>query len=193
MLLKINGIDYTVNDGEFAKIPHDQYQNLVIREGVGKFERIISLINEIGHLNIENLIVCNTTHGGFIPINCSPNFQNVFALNTQSDHADNAATNVKNRKIKNITFASGFLPPTPGKTIIYSENGELLDIDFIKENKPVLLTTYSNFIIRSGIYKSAFKLTNSNLILYVPDSLLPAFNAEFSYFINKSRSKFYCS
>ena len=185
MLLRINGIDYIVNDGEFAKIPHDQYQNLVIRESVGKFERIISLINEIGHLNVENLIVHNTTHGGFIPINCSPNFQKVFALNTQSDHADNAATNVKNRKIKNITFASD-IPPVPSKTIIYSENDAALDIDFIKENKPVLLTAYSDFIIRSGIYKTAFKLTNSNLVLYVPDSLLPAFNAEFSYFINKS-------
>ena len=75
MLLRINGIDYNVNSDEFAKIPHDQYQNLVIRESVGKFERIISLINEMSHLNVETLIVYNTTHGGFIPINCSPNFQ----------------------------------------------------------------------------------------------------------------------
>ena len=184
MLLKINGIDYNVNDGEFAKIPHDQYQNLVIREGVGKFERIISLINEIGHLNIENLIVYNTTHGGFIPINCSPNFPKVFALDTQPNHLDNAANNVKNRKIKNIAFASDIKTMPPNKTIIYSENDTVLDINFIKENQPVLLTTYSNFIIRSGVYKSAFKLTKSNLVLYVPDSLLTAFNVEFSYFIN---------
>ena len=185
MLLKINGIDYTVNDDEFTKIPHDQYQNLLIRESVGKFERIISLINEIGHLNVENLIVHNTTHGGFIPINCAPNFQKVFALNTRSDHADNAATNIKNRKITNITFVKD-LQPQVSQSIIYSENDAALDIDFIKENKPVLLTVYSEFIIRSGVYNASFKLTNSNLVLYVPDSLLPAFNAEFSYFINKS-------
>jgi tetratricopeptide (TPR) repeat protein len=185
MLLKINGIDYSVNDDEFAKIPHDQYQNLVIRDGVGKFERIISLINEIGNLNMENLIVYNTTHGGFIPINCSPNFKNVFALDTLSDHADNAANNVKNRKIKNITFASG-IKTMSGQTFVYSENDTVLDIDFIKENKPVLLTAYGDFMVRSGIYKAAFKLTNSNLILYIPDNLLQAFNAEFSYYINKA-------
>ncbi len=186
MLLRINGIDYNVNSDEFAKIPHDQYQNLVIRESVGKFERIISLINEMSHLNVETLIVYNTTHGGFIPINCSPNFQQVFVLDTHDSHADNASNNVKNRKIKNITFASDIKTMLPNKTIIYSENDTVLDMDFIKENTPVLLTGYSDFMVRSGIYKAAFKLTNSNLILYIPDSLLTAFHAEFSYFINKS-------
>ena len=122
MLLRINGIDYNVNSDEFAKIPHDQYQNLVIRESVGKFERIISLINEMSHLNVETLIVYNTTHGGFIPINCSPNFQQVFVLDTHDSHADNASNNVKNRKIKNITFASDIKTMLPNKTIIYSEN-----------------------------------------------------------------------
>jgi hypothetical protein len=185
MLLRINGIDYNVNDGEFAKIPHEQYQNLVIRESVGKFERIISLINEIGNLNMENLIVYNTTHGGFIPINCSSSFQKVFALDTRQDHADNAADNVKNRKIKNITFAQD-IQPMPNQTLIYSETDAVLDMDFIKENKPVILTAYSDFLIRSGIYNTAFKVTNSNLVLYIPESLSSAFNAEFSYFINKA-------
>lgn len=185
MLLKIIGIDCSVNDDEFAKIPHDQYQNLVIRESVGKFERIISLINEIGNLNVENLIVYNTTHGGFIPINCSPNFQNVFVLDTRSDHADNAANNVKNRKIKNVTFARD-IRAISGQAMIYSENDATLDVDFIKENKPVLLTLYSDALALSGIYKAAFKLTNSNLILYIPDNLLQAFNAEFYYYINKT-------
>ena len=106
MLLKINGIDYQINADECAKIPHDKFNFLVIRDSVGTLERIVSLINEIGHLNIETLIVHNTTHGGFIPINCSPNFQKVIALDMQSDHADNAANNIKNRKIKNITFDS---------------------------------------------------------------------------------------
>jgi hypothetical protein len=185
MLVKINGIDYNVNDDEFAKIPHDRYQNLVIREGVGKFERIISLMNEMSHLNIENLIVYNTTHGGFVPINCSPNFQRVIALDTRSDHADNAATNVKNRKIKNVTFDKD-IQPMPNNTIVYSENDTVLDMDFIKENNPVVLTPYSNSINDSEIYNAAFQLTNSNLILYIPDRLLRAFNSAFSYYINKT-------
>lgn len=185
MLLKINGIDYHINADECAKIPHDKFNFLVIRDSVGTLERIVSLINEIGNLNIETLIVYNTTHGGFVPINCSPNFQTVFALDTRSDHADNAANNVKNRKIKNITFASD-IRPSANRTIIYSENDTVLDMDFIKETKPVLLTLYSDALALSGIYKEIYRLTNSNLVLYVPEELSAAFNAEFYYFINKN-------
>ena len=185
MLLKINGIDYQINADECAKIPHDKFNFLVIRDSVGTLERIVSLINEIGNLNIENLIVHNTTHGGFIPINCSPNFQKVLALDTQPDHADNLANNVKNRKIKNITFDSEIRPST-NQTLIYSENDAVLEMDFIKETKPVLLTLYSDALALSGLYKEIYRLTNSNLVLYIPEWLSAAFNAEFYYFITKT-------
>ena len=185
MLLKINGIDYQINADECAKIPHDKFNFLVIRDSVGTLERIVSLINEIGNLNIENLIVHNTTHGGFIPINCSPNFQKVLALDTQPDHADNLANNVKNRKIKNITFDSD-IRPSNNQTLIYSENDAVLEMDFIKETKPVLLTLYSDALALSGLYKEIYRLTNSNLVLYIPEWLSAAFNAEFYYFITKT-------
>ena len=185
MLLKINGIDYQINADECAKIPHDKFNFLVIRDSVGTLERIVSLINEIGHLNIETLIVHNTTHGGFIPINCSPNFQKVIALDMQSDHADNAANNIKNRKIKNITFDSD-IQQVANNAIVYSENDAVLDMDFIKETKPVLLTLYSDALALSGVYKEIYRLTNSNLVLYIPDAISDAFNAEFSYFITKT-------
>jgi len=66
MIVKIDGQEYQVNDTEFVKIPHDRFTNLVIRADVGKFERIICLINELAVLKIKNLIIYNTTHGGFI-------------------------------------------------------------------------------------------------------------------------------
>jgi len=185
MLLKINGIDYHINADECAQIPHDKFNFLVIRDSVGTLERIVSLINEIGHLNIENLIVYNATHGGFVPINCSPNFQKVIALDTQSDHADNAANNIKNRKIKNIAFAND-IQQAPNNAIVYSENDTVLDMDFIKETKPVLLTLYSDALALSGVYKEIYRLTNSNLVLYIPDAISGAFNAEFYYFITKT-------
>ena len=64
MIVKIDGQEYQVNDNEFIKIPHDKFTNLIIRDDVGKFERLISLINELVFLKIENLIMYNTTHGG---------------------------------------------------------------------------------------------------------------------------------
>ena len=80
MIVKIDGNEYQVNDNEFTKIPHERFTNLNIRDDVGKFERVISLINELTCLKIENLILYNTTHGGFIPIKCSKNYQNIYTI-----------------------------------------------------------------------------------------------------------------
>ena len=59
MLIKIDGQEYQVNDDEFLKIPHDEFTNLNIRNSVGNFERLISLINELNCLKIDNLIIYN--------------------------------------------------------------------------------------------------------------------------------------
>ena len=104
MIVKIDGQEYQVNDTEFVKIPHERFTNLVIRDNVGKFERVISLINELTFLKIENLIMYNTTHGGFIPIKCSQKYPNVFAIETTMNHVDNIITNINNLKINNVTL-----------------------------------------------------------------------------------------
>ena len=103
-LMKINGVEYQVNDDEFLKIPHDRYGNLIIRDDVGKFERISSLINEISRVGLENLIVYNTTHGGFLPINCSQNYRSVFAIETHMNNVENIVHNASNFKKNNIYF-----------------------------------------------------------------------------------------
>jgi len=99
MFVKIDGLEYQVNDNEFLKIPHDRFTHLVIRADVGKFERTTSLINELAGLKIENLIMYNTTHGGFIPIKCSKSYQNVFAIETTMNHVENIITNINKHKI----------------------------------------------------------------------------------------------
>ena len=95
MIVKIDGQEYQVNDTEFVKIPHKNFTNLVIRDDVGKLERLISLINELAVLKIDNLIVYNTTHGGFIPIQCSKNYKNIFAIKTTISHIENILSNVQ--------------------------------------------------------------------------------------------------
>ena len=59
-------------------------------------------------------------------------------------------------------------------------------MEFIQENKPLLLTCNNDYLVNSNIYKETFKLTNSNLVLYVPDDLLQDFKIEFFYFINET-------
>jgi hypothetical protein len=85
-------------NNEFIKIPHAKFSNLIIRDNVGKFERTISLINELSSLKIDNLILYNTDHGGFIPINCSQNYKNIYLVETNTIHIDNILlNNAKNK------------------------------------------------------------------------------------------------
>ena len=182
MLVKINKHDYKVNDNEFIKIPHDTFNNLIIRNDVGKLERIISLINELCSLKIDNLIIYNTEHGGFIPINCSQNYKNIYLLETNTNHIDNILSNLNTFKINNITLKKYI--ENIENLLIFSENTDSLDIDFIQENTPLLLTT--NNVHLNSIYKETFKLTNSNLVLYVPESFSQEFKKEFIYFIKEN-------
>jgi hypothetical protein len=188
MIVKIDGQEYKVNDTEFVKIPHDRFSNLVIRDDVGKFERLISLINELNCLKIENLVIYNTTHGGFIPIKCSQNYENIFAIETTNNQVDNIMTNIHNYKINNITlkkYLNHIENINTNSVFIVSENDCCLDMDFIQENKPLLITCKNDYLIHS-IYKKTFNLTNTNLVLYVPDHLFLNFSSEFCYFINEN-------
>ena len=192
MLMKINGIDYFVNEGEFTQIPHVNYNNLVIRAEVGEFERIISLINEIGALKVENLITYNTTHGGFVPINCSSSYQSVFVVETHSSHIENTEKNIHSLHLSNLHLSNLHLknhiqdiPTTLNSSLIYSVSDTCLDMDFIRDNKPILLTVYNEAIARSGIYAETFALTNTNMVLYIPASFSHTFKTEFSYFITE--------
>jgi hypothetical protein len=191
MIVKIDGQQYQVNDNEFVKIPHNRFNNLVIRDNVGKFERIISLINELAVLKIDNLILYNTTHGGFIPIKCSQKYSNIFAIETTVSHLDNITININNFNIGNIIlkkyidYIDNIDSMNQNAVFIVSENDTSLDMDFIKEKKPLLLTSKNDCLVNS-VYKNTFKLTNSHLILYVPDHFIEEFKSEFSYFINET-------
>ena len=202
MIVKINKHDYKVNNNEFAKIPHEAFSNLLIRDNVGKLERITSLINELNSLKIDNLIIYNPTHGGFIPINCSQNYKNIYLVETNITHVDNILSNINTFKINNIAIKKyienienvGNINININNNnnnnnnknlIIFSENDTHLDIDFIQENAPLLLTTNNDYL--KSLYNETFKLTNSNLVLYVPDFFSQEFKKEFAYFINDKK------
>ena len=97
---------YTVNQDEFCKIEHKEYNNLRILDKVGELERVFSLICEIRcvHEDIKNLFIEKSDYGGFVPINCSPSFEKIFLL----DYTENAKKNVENHKVKNISKLSVF-------------------------------------------------------------------------------------
>ena len=197
MIVKIDGSEYQVNDTEFIKLTHNRFTNLVIREDVGKLERIISLINELAVLKMDILLIYNTTHGGFIPIKCYQKYKNVFLIDTTTNHVDNITVNINKFNIGNVTLKKyidnidnihdiNTNTNNNNTVFIVSDNDASLDMDFIQENKPLLLTSKNDYLITS-VYKNTFKLTNSHLILYVPDHYIEEFKREFLYFINENR------
>jgi len=183
-MVKLNGNSYLVNSGEFKEINHQQFTNLRLKTDLALLERIVSLINEFSCLNLKNLIIYNTKFGGFIPINCSQYFENVFLLETDNFHKDNILVNIQNSKINNIKLVDNFENYNNSDTFIFS-NDNILNIDFIIENKPLLLTKYNEMLQKQNIYKKILKLTNSELYLYIPDYFIESFNKEFFYFINE--------
>jgi hypothetical protein len=188
MLVTINGYDYRVNNNEFEQEPHKNYTKLLIRKDVGFFERIISLINEISCLNIKNLIIYNTTNGGYFPINCSKKYDKIFLVETQLNHINNIVENINKYKINNINNVN-YLYNVKNidklSTIIFAENESVLDVDYIQETTPILLTSYNDSISKLNIYGKILNLTNTMYYLYIPNNFVDIFQNEFHYFINE--------
>jgi len=199
MIIKIEGREYCVNNGEFTKFNHESFYNLNIYNDVARLERIISLINELSSLKIENLITYNTTHGGFIPIQCSKSFKNVYILETKSEHLENILENIKKFNVSNINISkyidnivdhdNSDKAIVGDNMFIYSEKDTDIDMNFIQENKPLLLTSYNRYLYESDTYKKKLKITNTNYVLYIPDVLFDDFLNNFHYFITEKGGK----
>ena len=188
MLVTINGDDYRVNNNEFEQEPHKSYTKLLIRKDIGFLERIVSLINELSCLNLKNLIIYNTTNGGYFPINCSKKYDKIFLVETQLNHINNILENINKYKIDNINNVN-YLYNVKNidklSTIIFAENESVIDIDYIQETTPILLTSYSDAISKLNIYGKILNLTNTRYYLYIPNNLVDIFQNDFHYFINE--------
>lgn len=193
MLVNINKKDYYVEENEFIRISHNQFNNLIIRDKVGLFERIISLLTELSVcLNIKNALFYNVSNGGFIPINCSSQFENIHIINIDTNNT-NIKENINLHKINNIKFDNNSTD-IDNKLIIYSDNFEDIDKQIITELNPIILSSFSHKCIDSIInYKSILKLSNkqlsnTDLYLYIPDQFVEDFNKEFHYFIDDNNN-----
>ena len=189
MLVKINGEDYQVNDNEFEHQIHNRYTNLLLRKDIGYLERVVSLISDLNCVCAKNLIIYNTNNGGYLPINCSNYYENLILVETQMTHIDNILFNINKKNFDNIKLVKylyNIENIDNSSVFIFSENDCSLDMDYIQENKPLLLTSFNDYISKSKMYSLILKLTNTNLYLYVPNNLVDVFKKEFIYFINEN-------
>jgi len=184
MLVNINKTKYTVCEDEFTVVPHAEYNNLIILKNVGYFERISSLLSELIFNNIENLVVVSPNHGGFLPIECSKHFKNVFLYLTEQKHYLNISNNILNLNIENVHISEDIY--TLNNCVIYSQTGFDIDLDFVKNYEPILLMPFNIGILNLKNYKNIYKLSDSGLHLYIPDKHYNVFIDNFKYFIDNS-------
>ena len=166
---KINNINYFVNEDEFTIIHHNKYNNLKIFDKLGYFETIISFMNKISCKH--NLFFYNTTHGGFIPLNCSKHYQNIF-IQCNDLHFNNINNNCKKLNLDlNITIYNNFEEYNIFEEynkydnyILYDESLEFNNKLFENYNFDLII---SKINIDNSLNYIKYNWTNTNLFIYV--------------------------
>ena len=186
-LITLNTEEFKVKDNEFSTLHHDEFNNLIILESLGLLERIYSLLNELTLLYHykPNILIYNSTHGGYIPIKCSNIFKNIFIYNKEEIHNTNILANIYKYNVKNISIIDN--------SILNDNNINLQDIVIINDyeetidlnlDKSILLCS-KKFAETICIKDTWYSLSNTNLMLYIPDNLTKKFINEFHYFIEE--------
>jgi hypothetical protein len=186
MQVHINKQLYQVNGNEFNKIIHNEYISLNIRDGLGKMERICSILKELKSETIDSIVVYNTTHGGYIPIHIANTYNNVYVLNVSQEHKENIDKNVSSHNIENIKWE---LPETLGGCVVFSETAESINMAFIIKYQPIIVTSTSYKISKAMIYKTVVELSDSNLTIYVPHDYTMQFYETFKYYIKSNNDR----
>jgi FkbM family methyltransferase len=172
-IVTIENKKYIVNEDEFCRVEHKEYNNLRILDKVGELERIISLICEIKciHEDIKGLLIEKSDYGGFVPINCASSFEKVSIM----DYTENAKKNVENHKINNIFSFS--LDNNVCNLLYLNDKDTSLSENIDLESKNQIIITKSNSI--TG-YANKYLLSNSDIIIYVSSFYSAFFYAYFS-------------
>ena len=76
-----------------------------INENIELFKQVISLLKKLSKIvKKSNIIFYNITHGGYIPINCSDTFNNIFIFNEDIVNNHNIICNLYTHSIQNISI-----------------------------------------------------------------------------------------
>lgn len=158
------------NDDEFETYILEKYNPLIFKKNIGNLEREVRLIREMSKELFQNncdLFSIGSSNSGFIPIMSNKSFKNIHIIDIDEKHLNNLKKNIEN--IDNIYLNSNLeIKPS------------IIRID---ENKEIDIKDYQESIIISytKLFPNSFKLKNSLVHIYIPDSLLDQFKNSFDY------------
>lgn len=182
MNILLNKKGYAINQNEFNTIVHNEYNNLVIREKLGHFERVVSLLSDLSGFSRQCLFF-SQSHGGYVPISIASKYDNIYLLNTSENQAKNLRLNIEGYNITNVNWSFESTEESLD-LIVYSENYDDVDEDVVKRFNPIILTNLNQKLLKTGGYENVYELTGSNLALFIPKRLHDKFVKEFHYYIN---------
>lgn len=175
--ITIQGKEYHVKKNEFVLQPHREYNNLRIYPKVGELERIIGLLQDL----VENrphstLLVYDWSHGGFVPQGCTKKYETVHVVT-------NEVIPFMESLPRNLLFRGPSVPPD----VIYLHEfthpnymAQALS-DLHKYPLSYVLCPSSISIPKNGYIE--VPLSNSSLVLYVPQGIYSLFQTNFHYYI----------
>ncbi len=183
MNILLNKRGYKINTNEFNTIVHNEYNNLVIREKLGHFERVVSLLTDLSQFSRQCLFF-SQSHGGFVPISVSCYYDNIYLLKNDEIQLANFKENVAGFNVTNAKWSFDSTSEQPVDLIVYSENYDDIDEYIVKKYNPIILTRLNQKLLKSGEYNNIYELTGSSLALYIPNRIHDTFVKEFHYYIN---------
>ena len=188
MLVEINKKTYKVDNNEFVVVPHSEYNNLIIREKVGYYERVASLLDNLrfGDDSI-NLLIQSPTHGGFLPIECSQHFSHVYLLDQDTDQQQKSNTNenIDSHNISNISWID-----EPVQNYIYFCEKNHVNLIENDDDAPMLVAPLNETIVSSKKYSKIYNLSDTELFVYIPSHHSVQFQMNFHYFIQNDLLKY---
>ena len=182
MLVEINKKQYQVLDGEFKRIVHQEYNNLVILDKVGFYERIASLLKTISKtIGMKSCLFYGVTHGGFLPLNCCQNFENVFVTKTTEEHKQNIFKNLEYGNLQYVDYRDTI----PEDNIIFSEDYEGCQDIYIKNASllSIIIAPYSEKLASTYKNDHIYFLSNTDLCVYIPNDYIDSWKLNFHYYI----------
>jgi len=210
-VVQIHKKDFVVSLNEYNEIYHKEYCNLKIIGKLGEHERLISLMNEIGKIFKSNsnkyAVYINSTHGGYIPINISNHYDNIFVNSDDKNQLKYLETNIEYHNIRNLNINMNFMinfvknkKKQEDNFVIFcdnqydnSENIKTCDeiynkINYFLKNNPILLIPkyyYEHYIFNDV---TCYKLSKSDYCLLVPDIFDKIFRKNFYYYIKETEN-----